>query len=677
MKSRIFSISIVLGFLVLSSIFGVFTKASATTPTLTLTTTSTAIPGADFSATPLFGSAPLVVQFTALNSNLLSSCSWTYGDGTSDSFSGAQFTVCPSTTHTYTTTGFYTVKLSVMKVTGATNSMTKTNYIQVGLTATPTLTHLPGCGTRVVVTSTPSPTFTPTPRVATATATSCGPIFITATPLVSNTPGPALPDLSVVSIGEFTYTSPTSTPNPQGCWPSGPLTRIGLRVTIHNTGAGSAGSFAVNLNGSVLMVAGLGAGQTTFVDYLGQTLTRTRVATVDSTGLIAESDETNNTMTLNLSAATSTSTGTLPPQICVTKTITPTPTVVTNGPDLVISSITSGFSGPACANVRKFNVTVVNNGSAAAGTFMVSYSVGGVAAPDQAVNGLAAGQSVVLSFPPATGSGMTATATADSTNVVAETNESNNTTTSPMLPLPSQVPTCTPTGTGPTLTPTITPTFTRTITKTPTCAAPTQERLLVSPVTSPSTSASQVITVTLGHGQAVYVTSEAGSFTAPAPVGNVYTVTVSLVAGANHLQVQGVVSYSAGCPPYSLFTTVDSSGNPLTIVRNTGSVTGTPPTPTRTPTRTPTITPTTSVGTCSPVTSTITAPFTFDGAGTFCWQSSNLGAYINSWNTTSVTINGVNISNVYMPVASYPAKIGGFWYVAYNSAVAWGHLEAK
>jgi hypothetical protein len=24
-----------------------------------------------------------------------------------------------------------------------------------------------------------------------------------------------------------------------------------------------------------------------------------------------------------------------------------------------------------------------------------------------------------------------------------------------------------------------------------------------------------------------------------------------------------------------------------------------------------------------------------------------------------------------------PAKINGFWYVAYNSSVAWGHFEAK
>ena len=100
--------------------------------------------------------------------------------------------------------------------------------------------------------------------------------------------------------------------------------------------------------------------------------------------------------------------------------------------------------------------------------------------------------------------------------------------------------------------------------------------------------------------------------------------------------------------------------------------------PTTGPTATRTATPTTGSGSaCSPVTSTITAPFTFDGAGSFCWQSTNLGAYINSWNTTSVTINGTNISNLYLAAGSYPAKIGGFWYVSYNSSVAWGHFEAK
>ncbi len=117
-------------------------------------------------------------------------------------------------------------------------------------------------------------------------------------------------------------------------------------------------------------------------------------------------------------------------------------------------------------------------------------------------------------------------------------------------------------------------------------------------------------------------------------------------------------------------------------ITNTPTRTFTPLAVTNTPTRTftppaATNTPTQTVGACSPVTSTITAPFTFDGAGTFCWQSTNLGAYINSWNTSSVAINGVNTTNLYMASGSYPAKINGYWYVSYNSAVSWGHFEAK
>ena len=96
-----------------------------------------------------------------------------------------------------------------------------------------------------------------------------------------------------------------------------------------------------------------------------------------------------------------------------------------------------------------------------------------------------------------------------------------------------------------------------------------------------------------------------------------------------------------------------------------------------TPSRTPTAVATTSGGACSPVTSTITSPFTFDGAGTLCWQASTLGTYINSWNTVSVSVNGTSYNNVYATVASLPAKIGGFWYISYNSSVAWGHFEAK
>jgi len=109
--------------------------------------------------------------------------------------------------------------------------------------------------------------------------------------------------------------------------------------------------------------------------------------------------------------------------------------------------------------------------------------------------------------------------------------------------------------------------------------------------------------------------------------------------------------------------------------------------PSLTRTRTPTTGPTTAVtatpttppnGPCSPVSSTITAPFTYDGTGTYCWQSSNLGSYINSWNLNAggLKVNGVDETNLYVASGSLPAKVNGYWYVAYVGTT-YGHFEAK
>jgi len=119
-----------------------------------------------------------------------------------------------------------------------------------------------------------------------------------------------------------------------------------------------------------------------------------------------------------------------------TATLTSTPTGSASLPDLTISSITYVGSTPACANNPRDNVVVSNIGSVNAGTFSVSFS-----SQTQSVASLAAGQSVTLSFGAIPG---TSTATADSTNVIAESNEGNNSLTA-SLPAPTQAPTCTPT----------------------------------------------------------------------------------------------------------------------------------------------------------------------------------------------------------------------------------------
>jgi endoglucanase len=80
-------------------------------------------------------------------------------------------------------------------------------------------------------------------------------------------------------------------------------------------------------------------------------------------------------------------------------------------------------------------------------------------------------------------------------------------------------------------------------------------------------------------------------------------------------------------------------------------------------------------GACSPVSSTITGPLTYDGAGTFCWQTSRLGSYINSWNLDSLTINGVDFTNRW--ANSYPPAINGSWYISYRASFPWSHFEAR
>lgn len=137
-------------------------------------------------------------------------------------------------------------------------------------------------------------------------------------------------------------------------------------------------------------------------------------------------------------------------------------------------------------------------------------------------------------------------------------------------------------------------------------------------------------------------------------------------------------------------TPTRSSTPTATSVTNTPSrtPTGVTATPSRTPTRsstptatyvtvTPSRTPTGSGAACSPVNATITAPFTYDGSGTFCWRTSNLGAYINSWNLTSLTVNGVDFTNVYVFTSNLPPKIDGYWYIVYTASYSWSHFEAK
>jgi hypothetical protein len=76
---------------------------------------------------------------------------------------------------------------------------------------------------------------------------------------------------------------------------------------------------------------------------------------------------------------------------------------------------------------------------------------------------------------------------------------------------------------------------------------------------------------------------------------------------------------------------------------------------------------------CTPA-SAIPVPFAKDGAGDFCYQTSSLCTYINSWNLTTLEVNGNPYTNQYVAAASI-AAVNGTYTIHYVSTVAWGHFE--
>ncbi|HEU4326890.1 MAG TPA: lytic polysaccharide monooxygenase [Roseiflexaceae bacterium] len=129
--------------------------------------------------------------------------------------------------------------------------------------------------------------------------------------------------------------------------------------------------------------------------------------------------------------------------------------------------------------------------------------------------------------------------------------------------------------------------------------------------------------------------------------------------------------------PTTVPTRTPTTGPTATPTRTptTGPTTVPTRTPTTGPTAVPTATPSTGTGACSPVTSTVTAPFSYDGAGTFCWRTSSLGSYVNSWNVASLTINGVDFTNRWGN--AYPPAIGGYYYISYSAQHSWSHFETR
>ncbi|MFA5237374.1 MAG: PKD domain-containing protein [Methanoregula sp.] len=103
---------------------GTVTPVPTNTTTPTASPTSVPAPVANFTGTPLAGTAPLTVRFTDQSSNSPTSWSWNFGDGDTTNAS------IQNPVHGYAHSGNYTVSLTVTNGVGN-NTLTKTNYIAV------------------------------------------------------------------------------------------------------------------------------------------------------------------------------------------------------------------------------------------------------------------------------------------------------------------------------------------------------------------------------------------------------------------------------------------------------------------------------------------------------------------------------------------------------------------
>ncbi|MFI5928888.1 CARDB domain-containing protein [Micromonospora sp. NPDC051543] len=219
---------------------------------------------------------------------------------------------------------------------------------------------------------------------------------------VCGTPAPN-PDLVVSSLS-WSPTSPSE------------VSAITLSAVVQNIGTAAAAATTVNfsLAGALVgsaTVGALAAGASTTVSFNAGTRPMGSYAVsavVDPTNTVVEQNNGNNSLT----AAS--------------------PLVVAQapGPDLQVLSIASNPPNPAVGASVTFTVAVRNRGTTATGATTVTRLVVGSTTLNTNTASIAAGATTTVAVSgswTATSGGATITATADATNVVAETNESNNT----------------------------------------------------------------------------------------------------------------------------------------------------------------------------------------------------------------------------------------------------------
>jgi hypothetical protein len=190
-------------------------------------------------------------------------------------------------------------------------------------------------------------------------------------------------------------------------------TAVTVSATVRNAGTAAAAATTVNVSvgGTVAGTAAVGAlaagASATVTVNAGRRAQGSYAvaATVDPANTIAEQNDGNNTFT----ASSQLVVGQAP------------------GPDLQVLGVTSTPANPAVGAQVSFSVAVNNRGTSAAAATVTRVVAGGTTL-NANTGAIAAGATanVTVGTWTATSGGATITATADATNVVAETNENNN-----------------------------------------------------------------------------------------------------------------------------------------------------------------------------------------------------------------------------------------------------------
>ncbi|MFE7565367.1 CARDB domain-containing protein [Streptomyces sp. NPDC057539] len=189
-----------------------------------------------------------------------------------------------------------------------------------------------------------------------------------------------------------------------------------VNATVRNTGTAGAGATTVNVSlggvvaGSAPVPAlGAGASATVPVDIGKRAAGTYRVtALVDPTDTIIEQDNDNNSLTA-------------PSDLVVGQS---------PGPDLQVLGVESSPANPAVGAPVSFTVAVKNRGTTTSGATTVTRVAVGGTTLNTNTPAIAAGATTNVNVSgtwTATNGGATIVATADATNVVTETNETNNT----------------------------------------------------------------------------------------------------------------------------------------------------------------------------------------------------------------------------------------------------------